>query len=69
MDELIAQIARRIRHHAAMDILETLPGPAERMSLLADVICPRPHLEQASLIAAMAEARQKGIIPREEAAA
>lgn len=54
LEELVERLALRLRHTAAVSILETLPGPAERMSLLADIIAPRPGLEQASLAAAQA---------------
>lgn len=68
VDELLTQIALRIRHHAAIDILETLPDAAARMGLLADVIFPRPQLEEASLIAAIAKAQEQGILPLPEVA-
>lgn len=59
MNELLDQLALRLRHTAAVSILETLPGPAERMSLLADIIAPRPRLERASLAAAAVELQHR----------
>lgn len=59
MNELLDQLALRLRHTAAISILETLPGPAERMSLLADIIAPRPNLERASLAAAACELQHR----------
>lgn len=52
VDEIVERIALRFRFTEAIKILETLPGPEERMSLLADIIAPRPLLEEASLAAA-----------------
>lgn len=59
MNELLEQIALRLRHTAAIRLLETLPDPEARVNLLCDVIAPPPALEQASLQAATRELEQR----------
>lgn len=64
LEELVSRLALRIRHTAAVAILESLPGADERMSLLADIVAPRPALEQASRTAARQELerRETGLV-------
>jgi len=51
-DELLEQIALRVRHSAAIRLLETVPDQDARVSLLCDVVAPPAAFEQASLEAA-----------------
>lgn len=59
LHELLEHIALRLRHTAAITLLETLPTNEARMNLLADVIAPPAALEQASLTAARQELERR----------
>lgn len=52
-DELVERIALRVRHNAAMDVVQTVATADQRISLLADVIWPSPRLRDASHEAAL----------------
>ncbi len=51
-DELVDRVALRVRHNAAMHVVQTVGTADQRISLLADVIWPSPALRAASYEAA-----------------
>ena len=53
-EELVERVALRVRHNAAMNVVQTVATADQRISLLADVIAPSPALEAASRAAARA---------------
>lgn len=48
MNELVEQVALRVRHNAAMDVVTTTP-PDRRAELLCDVLLPSRRLHDVSL--------------------
>ena len=52
-EQLLEQVALRIRHNAAMEVVQTVATAEQRISLLADVIWPRPRFYAASRQAAV----------------
>lgn len=59
LDDLLDQIALRLRHVAAMDTIQELRNEGERAEMLVDVIAPRDRLLEASLAAAEQELERK----------
>lgn len=57
LDDLIDQRALRLRHLAAMRVIETVAGAEERVSLLAAVVAPSRALLEASRAEAIAQLR------------